>query len=149
MKRIASAAPLLLAAVAVLCTLCGAAAAKKPRGPRTTKAERGAVAPLPAVPVQRSTTAPRGAVDASVLAGTRTAAPVARPAPTGNARETVQRESHIEFDERLVQGQTAAGAIYLFQRGESEFRSMIRLPESFRERTTRALFHGVPTAQRQ
>ena len=55
------------------------------------------------------------------------------------ARATVQRESHIEFDDRLVQGQTAAGAIYLFQRGESEFRSMIKLPESFRDRTVRQL----------
>ena len=61
------------------------------------------------------------------------------PASGGGARETVQRESRIEFDERLVQGQTAAGAIYLFQRGESEFRSMIKLPESFRDRTVRQL----------
>src|SRR5579883_319233 len=56
--------------------------------------------------------------------------------PAG-ARETVQRESHIEFDERLVQGQTAAGAIYLFQRGEAEFNTMVKLPDSFRERTLR------------
>ena len=58
----------------------------------------------------------------------------------------VQRESHIEFDERLVQGQTAAGAIYLFQRGESEFRSMVRLPDSFRERTVRPVLPPSPGA---
>jgi hypothetical protein len=62
-------------------------------------------------------------------------APV-EPAPKSvGGREAVQRESKIEFDERLVQGQTASGAIYLFQRGESEFNSMVRLPASFRART--------------
>lgn len=64
-------------------------------------------------------------------------------APAAGGREVVQRESRIEFDERLVQGQTAAGAIYLFQRGESEFRSMVKLPESFRERTVRGLLREV------
>ena len=67
------------------------------------------------------------------------------PAPAP-AREVVQRESHIEFDERLVQGQTAAGAIYLFQRGESEFKSMVKLPESFRDRTVRPLLPNTGAA---
>ena len=92
-------------------------------GPATAKKP----APAPA-----AKTAP-----AKAEAADRAAAPA--PASAGSARETVQRESRIEFDERLVQGQTAAGAIYLFQRGESEFRSMIKLPESFRDRTVRQL----------
>ena len=66
-------------------------------------------------------------------------APV-RTAPSESARDVVQRESKIEFDERLVQGQTAAGAIYLFQRGESEYRSLIKPPDSFRDRTVKKLF---------
>jgi hypothetical protein len=59
----------------------------------------------------------------------------------------VQRESKIEFDERLVQGQTAAGAVYLFQRGEGELRSMIRVPESFRDRTLRSVY-PEPTSRK-
>lgn len=51
------------------------------------------------------------------------------------SREVIQRESRIEFDERMVKGQTAAGAIYLFERGRSEMKSMITVPDSFRSRT--------------
>ena len=78
--------------------------------------------------------------------------PVARPTPgrppppPATPKEAAQRESRIEFDERLVQGQTAAGAIYLFQRGESEFRSMVKLPESFRDRTVDPVLHDRPAA---
>jgi hypothetical protein len=57
-----------------------------------------------------------------------------------SAREVVQRESRIEFDERLVQGQTASGAVYLFQRGEAEFHSMVNVPTAFRDRTVRQLY---------
>jgi hypothetical protein len=65
------------------------------------------------------------------------------PAPGTRAaadREVVKRESRIEFDERLVQGQTAAGAIYLFQRSEGELHSMVHVPESFQDRTLRTVF---------
>jgi hypothetical protein len=56
----------------------------------------------------------------------------------------VEHESHIEFDERLVHGQTAAGAIYLFQRAPSEFKSVVQPPESFRARTTMLLGSDRP-----
>jgi hypothetical protein len=59
----------------------------------------------------------------------------AAPAPT-TGHEVVEKESNIEFDERTVKGQTAAGAIYLFQRSPSEFKSIIKVPDSFRDRTT-------------
>jgi hypothetical protein len=83
--------------------------------PAAPSPPRGAV-PTPPRPVQRASSVPD--------------TPVHLP-----GRDVVQRESKIEFDERLVQGQTASGAIYLFQRGESEFNSMVRLPTTFRERT--------------
>ncbi len=57
-----------------------------------------------------------------------------------NDQNVVQRESKIEFDERLVQGQTASGAIYLFERGASEFLSMVHIPSSFREKTLAKIF---------
>lgn len=130
--------PLLASLIAVALVAMAAPAAAKKKKPGKAAAP-AATAPIPLVP---SVEAPRGAVDPSQLLGARRAAPGAAaapaPAPTrAGGREAVQRESHIEFDERLVQGQTASGAIYLFQRGESDFRSMVRLPSSFRDRTVR------------
>jgi hypothetical protein len=94
--------------------------------------------------------APRSLVPSPSAPEPAAAAPVSAPAvramgpaPGTRAaadREVVKRESRIEFDERLVQGQTAAGAIYLFQRSESELRSMVRVPESFQDRTLRTVF---------
>jgi hypothetical protein len=57
-------------------------------------------------------------------------------APT---HSVVEHESHIEFDERMVKGQTAAGAIYLFQRSPTEFKTIVQVPESFRPRTVAIL----------
>jgi hypothetical protein len=51
------------------------------------------------------------------------------------AHQVVERESHIEFDERMVRGQSAAGAIYLFNRSPNEFKSIVKVPEGFRPRT--------------
>ncbi len=71
---------------------------------------------------------------------TEAKAPVERgdagEAQAASAHEVVERESHIEFDERMVRGQSAAGAIYLFRRAPSEFKSIVQAPDSFRERTT-------------
>jgi hypothetical protein len=93
---------------------------------------------------RKPTPAPTTAAPAPPAAETSAASPAPAatpaPAPAASGRDVVQRESKIEFDERLVQGQTAAGAIYLFQRGESEFNSMVKVPESFRERTIRRIF---------
>jgi hypothetical protein len=68
----------------------------------------------------------------------------AAPVKSGARAATAERESRIEFDERLVQGQTASGAIYLFQRGESEFLSMVRVPSTFRERTMQKVYASGP-----
>jgi hypothetical protein len=62
-----------------------------------------------------------------------------RPAAPSAAHQVVERESRIEFDERMVRGQSAAGAIYLFQRSPSEFKSIVEVPDSFRPRTTAVL----------
>ena len=70
-----------------------------------------------------------------------------QPVPAVAPREAAQRESRIEFDERLVQGQTAAGAIYLFQRGEGELRTMVRVPESFKDRTIRQVYPETTEGQ--
>jgi hypothetical protein len=57
----------------------------------------------------------------------------------GAGHEIVEHESRIEFDERMVRGQTAAGAIFLFQRTPSELKSIVEIPTSFREKTVEML----------
>jgi hypothetical protein len=57
-------------------------------------------------------------------------------------RETVRQESRIEFDERMLRGQSASGVIYLFQRSPSEFKSIVQVPDSFRDRTVEMLTPG-------
>ena len=57
----------------------------------------------------------------------------------GATRETVRQESRIEFDERMLRGQSASGVIYLFQRSPSEFKSIVQVPDSFRPRTVEIL----------
>jgi hypothetical protein len=68
--------------------------------------------------------------DAGPLAPT---APHAAPAASGH--DVVERESRIEFDERMVRGQSAAGSIFLFQRAPSELKSIVEVPDSFRSKT--------------
>ena len=68
---------------------------------------------------------------------TEKAAPEPKPETT---REVVKRESKIEFDERVVQGQRAQGAVYLFQRAESPFSSLVKSPDSFRSRTIDSVY---------
>ena len=54
-------------------------------------------------------------------------------------RESARQESRIEFDERMLRGQSAAGVIYLFQRTPSDWKSIVEVPDSFRARTTNVL----------
>lgn len=54
-------------------------------------------------------------------------------------RESVRQESRIEFDERMLRGQSAAGVIYLFQRTPSDWKSIVEVPDSFRLRTVNVL----------
>jgi hypothetical protein len=55
--------------------------------------------------------------------------------PRATTRESVRQESRIEFDERMLRGQSAAGVIYLFQRTPSDWKSTVEVPDSFRQRT--------------
>ncbi len=75
-----------------------------------------------------------------LLAAPQPKAPAKKEVKVESAREVVKRESKIEFDERVVQGQRAQGAVYLFQRAETEFRSLVRTPGSFRARTINIVY---------
>lgn len=69
-------------------------------------------------------------------------APESAPAKSEpEAGSAIKRGERIEFDERLMQGQTArAGALYLFDRKPSDLRSMVRERESYRGEIVREIF---------
>jgi hypothetical protein len=113
---------LALAASTVLCA--GYALAQKTSGK-----------PSPAPKHAPDAAAAKPAPSSKASAPASSSAPPAAPAAS-SGHEVVEKESNIEFDERTVKGQTAAGAIYLFQRSPSEFKSIIKVPDTFRPRTT-------------
>jgi hypothetical protein len=62
----------------------------------------------------------------------------AQPAEEGRA---LQRGERVEFDGRLIQGQTAkAGAVYLFARVSTNLRSMVKERSSFKDKIVRTVF---------
>jgi hypothetical protein len=62
----------------------------------------------------------------------------APPAPTASA---VRGPNRIDFNERLIQGQTnKSGAVYLYDRKELKTPSMIKKRESFREETLATIY---------
>ena len=59
----------------------------------------------------------------------------------GGGNPALQRGTRLEFDGRLVQGQTArSGAVYLFERARSELRSMVRERQSYRDEIVKTVF---------
>jgi hypothetical protein len=115
---------LLVLALAVSTFMCtGYALAQKTSG-RPAKHAPDAAAAKPAA-------APKASASPAASSGASAPAPAA-----SSGHDVVEKESNIEFDERTVKGQTAAGAIYLFQRSPSEFKSIIKVPDTFRPRTT-------------
>jgi hypothetical protein len=66
-------------------------------------------------------------------------AAASKPATGSAAHNVVEHESRIEFDERMVRGQSAAGAIFLFQRTPSDLKSIVEVPTTFRPKTVELL----------
>jgi hypothetical protein len=59
----------------------------------------------------------------------------------GGGNPALQRGTRLEFDGRLVQGQTArSGAVYLFERARSDLRSMVRERQSYRDEIVKTVF---------
>jgi hypothetical protein len=73
--------------------------------------------------------------------GSGSAAFAEEPGSTGSTTGAMKRPpTRIDFDERLVQGQTKrAEALYLFERKDSEIRSMVFRRKSFRQEILRKL----------
>lgn len=55
--------------------------------------------------------------------------------PSGTQQESgFRRPSRMEFDERLIMGQSLkSGAVYLFERKDSEIQSMLRIRKDYRK----------------
>jgi len=79
----------------------------------------------------------------NVFGAVKTSGPAPQdPRPVEKAAahaDSVKQESRIEFDERMLKGQSAAGVIYLFQRTPSDWKSIVEVPGSFRPRTVEIL----------
>lgn len=49
-------------------------------------------------------------------------------------RPSLKRARHMEFDERLIMGQSLkSGALYLFERKDSEIQSMLKIRKDYRQ----------------
>jgi hypothetical protein len=71
------------------------------------------------------------------------AAPTNEPAPAAEqgGAPGVRGPSRIDFDDRLIQGQTnKSGAVYLYDRKELKIRSMIKKRENFRDEIVGSLY---------
>jgi hypothetical protein len=67
--------------------------------------------------------------------------PAAPPATASTGAPPQRGPTRIDFDDRLIQGQTnKSGAVYLYDRKELKQRSMIKKRESFREEIVGAVY---------
>jgi hypothetical protein len=68
-------------------------------------------------------------------------APEPAAAPQATTTPPSRGPTRIDFDDRLIQGQTnKSGAVYLYDRKELKSRSMVRTRESFREEIVRSVY---------
>ena len=52
----------------------------------------------------------------------------------GASVRTLKRARHMEFDERLIMGQSLkSGALYLFERKDSEIQTMLKIRRDYRQ----------------
>jgi len=88
----------------------------------------------PAAPAKK----PAAAAPASAPAA---AAPDAAPSGDSGGAPGVRGPTRIDFDDRLIQGQTnKSGAVYLYDRKELKIRSMIKKRENFRDEIVGSLY---------
>ena len=65
-------------------------------------------------------------------------------ADSGGSSAPTRGPTRIDFDDRLIQGQTnKSGAVYLYDRKELKTRSMIKKRESFRDEIVGSLYDGL------
>jgi hypothetical protein len=117
---------LTLIAVLVMASNALAAPKKKPARPAAPAATVKKEAPT----VNLGNRPPAGAVEAQ--------------ADSGGGAAPTRGPTRIDFDDRLIQGQTnKSGAVYLYDRKELKTRSMIKKRESFRDEIVGSLYDGL------
>lgn len=135
MRRLALTTPplcVLLAAVTLLLS-APALGAGKGRGGGGAKKAAPAAAPAPA--------GRKGPTEIH-LKGTESSSDAAAAA-TGSAPPPSRGPTRIDFDDRLIQGQTnKSGAVYLYDRKELKTRSMVKKRESFRDEIVGSVYDG-------
>lgn len=115
-----------LLTILVVCLLAVPSLAAKPKKPTKPPAKPPVTTP---VKPEGTTTDPRAS-------GGGTTAPPSDPGNVDGPVDTGTRKgpARIEFDDRLVQGQTnKANAIYLFERRESALRSLLKKRTDFHD----------------
>jgi hypothetical protein len=148
MKRV------VLVVLAVLLALPSLGLAKpRKRAPKAAKAKPAAAVKGKAPDIRGAVKEERGKrpiadeadADRKRRPGSREKDPRMEPGKEGGAvgggNPALQRGTRLEFDGRLVQGQTArSGAVYLFERARSELRSMVRERQSYRDEIVKTVF---------
>lgn len=90
--------------------------------------------PKPAAPAPAPAAAVPGAPSAE-------AAPAPAGDAAGGAGPGVRGPTRIDFDDRLIQGQSnKSGAVYLYDRKELKVRSMIKKRDNFRDEIVGSLY---------
>lgn len=70
--------------------------------------------------------------------------PAETQADSGGSAAPTRGPTRIDFDDRLIQGQTnKSGAVYLYDRKELKTRSMVKKRESFRDEIVGSLYDGL------
>lgn len=116
-------------------------------GAKSSRGGKRAAAKAPAPPPPAAPAPERKVVEEAP----RPAGKAPAPAQKGEEERDLKRGERVEFDGRLIEGQTAAsGAIYLFERLPSELRSMVTERRSYRREVLETLYpSGVaPTPER-
>ena len=106
---------------------------------KSSSAKKSSAASKPAATASKSTSPSpaKAAYDPMAPSAPIPAAPVA----TASTAPPQRGPTRIDFDDRLIQGQTnKSGAVYLYDRKELKQRSMIKKRESFREEIVGAVY---------
>jgi hypothetical protein len=104
----------------------GAARAKSAKAAATPKAKKGSSKAPPRIETK---------------ANSAVTDPVTGDAATASSAPPQRGPSRIDFDDRLIQGQTnKSGAVYLYDRKELKTPSMLREPTSFRSGTLATVY---------
>jgi hypothetical protein len=72
---------------------------------------------------------------------TAPAAPTSAPAATTSPTPTLRRSNRMEFDARVVKGEKASGAVYLFRRVPRRLPPLLQLKRDPLDRIVRPVLH--------